>query len=85
MRVLGENFTLEDEEDSRVSQVGRLWVTEARYCDTPTKRSLSNNFFFFRYNVEVSRVPAGNFVLIEGKCVLLAGEWVIHSYVLNRY
>lgn len=30
VRVLGENFTLEDEEDSRVCQVGRLWISEAR-------------------------------------------------------
>ena len=30
VRVLGENYTLEDEEDSRVTQVGRLWVSEAR-------------------------------------------------------
>ena len=30
VRVLGESFTLEDEEDSKVCQVGRLWVTEAR-------------------------------------------------------
>ena len=48
VRVLGEGYTLEDEEDSRVSVVGRLWISEARY------------------KVEVSRVPAGNWVLIEG-------------------
>ncbi|XP_065683588.1 116 kDa U5 small nuclear ribonucleoprotein component isoform X3 [Hydra vulgaris] len=48
VRVLGEGYTLEDEEDSRISVVGRLWISEARY------------------KVEVSRVPAGNWVLIEG-------------------
>lgn len=48
VRVLGEGYTIEDEEDSRVSIVGRLWITEARY------------------KVEVNRVPAGNWVLIEG-------------------
>lgn len=48
VRVLGENYTMEDEEDSRISLVGRLWVSEARY------------------KVEVNRVPAGNWVLIEG-------------------
>lgn len=31
VRVLGENYTLQDEEDSRVLTVGRLWVYEARY------------------------------------------------------
>ncbi|XP_057292851.1 116 kDa U5 small nuclear ribonucleoprotein component-like [Hydractinia symbiolongicarpus] len=48
VRVLGEGYTIEDEEDSRVSSVGRLWVNEARY------------------KVELNRVPAGNWVLIEG-------------------
>ncbi|XP_038044733.1 116 kDa U5 small nuclear ribonucleoprotein component-like [Patiria miniata] len=48
VRVLGENYTLEDEEDSRISLVGRLWISEARY------------------KIEVNRVPAGNWVLIEG-------------------
>ena len=31
VRILGENYTLQDEEDSHCSQVGRLWITEARY------------------------------------------------------
>lgn len=48
VRILGENYTLLDEEDSRDLQIGRLWVYEARY------------------KVELNRVPAGNFVLIEG-------------------
>ncbi|GAB6026747.1 U5 small nuclear ribonucleoprotein component [Chamberlinius hualienensis] len=48
VRILGENYSLQDEEDSRVMTVGRLWVFEARY------------------KVEVNRVPAGNWVLIEG-------------------
>ncbi|XP_076812809.1 116 kDa U5 small nuclear ribonucleoprotein component-like [Clavelina lepadiformis] len=48
VKVLGENYTLEDEEDSRVLTMGRLWINEARYT------------------VEVNRVPAGNWVLMEG-------------------
>merc|ERR1712013_837452 len=48
MRLLGENYTDFDEEDSRNMRVGRLWVYEARY------------------KVEVNRVPAGNWVMIEG-------------------
>ncbi|XP_066910456.1 116 kDa U5 small nuclear ribonucleoprotein component-like [Clytia hemisphaerica] len=48
VRILGEGYTIEDEEDSRVSTVGRLWISEARY------------------KVELNRVPAGNWVLIEG-------------------
>ncbi|KAH8347169.1 hypothetical protein KR059_006083 [Drosophila kikkawai] len=54
VRVLGENYTLQDEEDSRILQVGRLWVFESRY------------------KVELNRVPAGNWVLIEGidQCIV---------------
>lgn len=48
VRILGENYSLHDEEDSRVLTVGRLWISEARY------------------KIEVNRVPAGNWVLIEG-------------------
>ena len=31
VRVLGEGYTLEDEEDSALATVGRLWILEARY------------------------------------------------------
>ena len=31
VRILGENYSLTDEEDSRVLTVGRLWIFEARY------------------------------------------------------
>lgn len=48
VRLLGENYSLADEEDSRILTVGRLWIYEARY------------------RMEVNRVPAGNWVLIEG-------------------
>jgi U5 small nuclear ribonucleoprotein component len=30
VKVLGENYTLEDEEDSQVCTVGRLWINVAR-------------------------------------------------------
>uniref|UniRef100_A0A8C1Q597 116 kDa U5 small nuclear ribonucleoprotein component n=1 Tax=Cyprinus carpio TaxID=7962 RepID=A0A8C1Q597_CYPCA len=48
VKVLGENYSLEDEEDSQICTVGRLWISVARY------------------QIEVNRVPAGNWVLIEG-------------------
>lgn len=48
IKILGENYTLQDEEDSRFCQVGRIWIYNARY------------------RVEVNRIPAGNWVLIEG-------------------
>ncbi|CAO4369144.1 unnamed protein product [Caenorhabditis nigoni] len=48
VRVLGENYSIQDEEDCRRMTVGRLFVHVARY------------------QIEVSRVPAGCWVLIEG-------------------
>lgn len=30
VRILGENYTLQDEEDSRVLTIGRLWIYESR-------------------------------------------------------
>eukprot|EP00040_Diaphanoeca_grandis_P038596 m.256846 g.256846 ORF g.256846 m.256846 type:complete len:980 (+) comp34757_c0_seq1:238-3177(+) len=48
VKVLGETYTLEDDEDSRNETVLKLYVAEARY------------------KIEVNRVPAGNWVLIEG-------------------
>uniref|UniRef100_A0A8C0IL85 116 kDa U5 small nuclear ribonucleoprotein component n=1 Tax=Chelonoidis abingdonii TaxID=106734 RepID=A0A8C0IL85_CHEAB len=48
VKLLGENYTLEDEEDSQICTVGRLWISVARY------------------HIEVNRVPAGNWILIEG-------------------
>ena len=68
VRVLGENYTLDDEEDSRISQVGRLWISEARYTLLP---SFSTPSLSLRYTIEISRAPAGNFILIEGtECLL---------------
>uniref|UniRef100_A0A8R1DRL3 Tr-type G domain-containing protein n=1 Tax=Caenorhabditis japonica TaxID=281687 RepID=A0A8R1DRL3_CAEJA len=48
VRVLGENYSIQDEEDCRRMTVGRLFVHVARY------------------QIEVSVVPAGCWVLIEG-------------------
>ncbi|KAJ4372174.1 hypothetical protein N0V83_003947 [Neocucurbitaria cava] len=48
VRVLGENYTLEDEEDMVVATVTDTWIAESRY------------------NIPVSGVPAGNWVLLGG-------------------
>jgi U5 small nuclear ribonucleoprotein component len=48
IKILGENYTPQDEEDSRYCQAGRIWIYNARY------------------KIEVNRIPAGNWVLIEG-------------------
>lgn len=48
VRVLGEGYSADDEEDSRITRIGRLWI----HCS--------------RYSVPVTRVPAGQWVLISG-------------------
>ncbi len=30
VRILGENYSIQDEEDCRVMPVGRLWISQAR-------------------------------------------------------
>lgn len=79
VKVLGENYTLEDEEDSQVCTVGRLWISVARcaagiwFLQVLRVRNepllVLNPIIpphLFRYQIEVNRVPAGNWVLIEG-------------------
>ncbi|EPT31050.1 elongation factor 2 family protein [Toxoplasma gondii ME49] len=48
VKVLGEAFSLDDDEDMVIRDITHLWVLEGRY------------------RVEVSHVPAGNWVLIGG-------------------
>jgi len=48
VKILGEAFSLDDDEDMAIREVQNLWIYEGRY------------------RVEVSHVPAGNWVLIGG-------------------
>lgn len=48
VRVLGENYTLDDEEDMAVATIADTFIAETRY------------------NLPVSGVPAGNWVLLSG-------------------
>eukprot|EP00042_Codosiga_hollandica_P022936 m.87730 g.87730 ORF g.87730 m.87730 type:complete len:986 (+) comp50988_c0_seq3:36-2993(+) len=48
VRVMGESYSLEDDEDSKLEKVNSLFIAEARY------------------QIEISRAPAGNWVLIRG-------------------
>ncbi|CAE8716626.1 unnamed protein product, partial [Polarella glacialis] len=48
VKILGENYSLDDDEDMAIREVQNLWIYEGRY------------------RVEVSHVPAGNWVLIGG-------------------
>ncbi|CAJ0962944.1 unnamed protein product, partial [Mesorhabditis belari] len=72
VRILGENYSIQDEEDCRRMTVGRLWVPEARY------------------DIEVSRVPAGCWVLIEGidqpivkTATIVETEWDEDLYIFR--
>lgn len=49
VRVLGEGYSLEDQEDMSMREVSRIWIYQGRY------------------RVEVNRVTAGNWALIEGQ------------------
>lgn len=40
VKVLGENYTLEDEEDSQICTVGRLWISVARYHQLQSRARL---------------------------------------------
>jgi len=48
VKILGEAFSLDDDEDMAIKEIQNLWIYEGRY------------------RVEVSHVPAGNWVLIGG-------------------
>jgi len=48
VKIMGESFSLDDDEDMAIREVQNLWIYEGRY------------------RVEVSHVPAGNWVLIGG-------------------
>eukprot|EP00933_Yihiella_yeosuensis_P039215 TRINITY_DN3315_c0_g2_i1.p1 TRINITY_DN3315_c0_g2~~TRINITY_DN3315_c0_g2_i1.p1 ORF type:complete len:983 (-),score=238.98 TRINITY_DN3315_c0_g2_i1:118-3066(-) len=48
VKILGETYSLDDDEDMAIREVSNLWIYEGRY------------------RVEVSHVPAGNWVLIGG-------------------
>ncbi|XP_039765866.1 116 kDa U5 small nuclear ribonucleoprotein component [Pararge aegeria] len=76
VRVLGENYSTQDEEDSRIMNVGRLWIYEARY------------------KVELNRIPAGCWALIEGidqpivkTCTLVSAdeEEELHTFKPLRF
>ena len=48
VRVLGENYSIDDEEDMVNATIEQVWIAESLY------------------NVPISGVPAGNFVLLGG-------------------
>jgi len=50
VKVLGEEFTLEEEEDVAVARASHLWLLQAGG----------------RFKIEVDKVYAGNWVAIEG-------------------
>ena len=73
VRVLGENYTLEDEEDSKIAQVWSLSLPlSLSHAHRQTNKCTYTYFKVgrlwiteARYTIELNRVPAGNWILIE--------------------
>jgi U5 small nuclear ribonucleoprotein component len=66
VKVLGENYSLEDEEDMALAQVTGVYISETRY------------------RIEVTEVPAGNWVLLEGVDQSIAKTATITTSVGNE-
>ena len=76
IRLLGENYSMFDEEDSRTLTLGKFFEKKKFVCLNFQKKD--PNFLLFkiflgrlwvyeaRYKIEVNRVPAGCWVLMEG-------------------
>jgi hypothetical protein len=66
VKVLGENYSLEDEEDMALAEVTGVYINETRY------------------RIEVTQVPAGNWVLLEGVDQSIAKTATITTSVGNE-
>lgn len=64
IKVLGEGYSPEDEEDMVTATVDDIWISEARYVPLPNISS--GPYHRFRYFISAEEVPAGNLVLIGG-------------------
>lgn len=64
IKVLGEGYSPEDEEDMVTATVDDIWISEARYVPSPDIPS--STYHRFRYFISAEEVPAGNLVLIGG-------------------
>ncbi len=65
VKVLGEGYSLEDEEDMMKAVVDDLWISQSRYffsCSLMVHFLLSSS----RYFIPADEIPAGNLVLIGG-------------------
>lgn len=82
MKVLGENYTLDDPEDSRIERASRLFVAEARFLLCGHEMSAITDRGH-RYKLEVNRVPAGNWVLIQGVDAAITKTATITSAIGN--
>ena len=67
VRLLGENYSLNDEEDSRIVTVGRLWIHEARYKVEVNRDLLEHYRKLIALRRDLSSLRRGSFetVLID--------------------
>ena len=67
IKVLGEGYSPEDEEDMMKSVVEDIWISESRYIySVHSPQPTADLHDAGRYNIPVEEVPAGNLVLIGG-------------------
>lgn len=66
IKVLGEGYSPEDEEDMVKAYVEDIWIAEARSVWQINPVSIVVLISYFRYNVPAEEIPAGNLVLLGG-------------------
>ncbi len=66
VKVLGEGYSPEDEEDMMKALVDDLWISESRYSLPLQHSVISFLTSLSRYFIPADEIPAGNLVLIGG-------------------
>jgi U5 small nuclear ribonucleoprotein component len=63
IKVLGEGYSPEDEEDMMKATVEDIWISESRYLQSSSADVV---LIYRRYYIPAEEVPAGNLVLLGG-------------------
>jgi U5 small nuclear ribonucleoprotein component len=64
IKVLGEGYSPEDEEDMMKATVEDIWISESRYWQSSSVTGVV--LIYRRYYIPAEEVPAGNLVLLGG-------------------
>lgn len=70
MRVLGEGFTPEDEEDSALAEVSKVWAYQARYRVPLTKATAGTCHIkhCITSSLSITELAPGHCLLLAGSC-----------------